>query len=232
MGHRCCSMPPLSPSFKAAPLRARATTRASPSPVSRWHRSMSLIVPTRIRPVARRTRITWPPRSILRLNRYIPVISASKHLRSQLGGTSAAPNIRSNLFTLPLMRFSEVQTNLSSSSVHMPYIARFNDATNPAFGTGGTVNGIPQFNANSGVGANQLMSRNDFSALVLQYRMRGATNYQLLDSGVVGYTTAQMETDAASGVVAAAGADLFQRSDPPAGHVEHQHHLGWDDQDV
>jgi hypothetical protein len=47
--------------------------------------------------------------------------------------------------------------------------------------------------------AGQLLSRADFEALVLHYRMRGATSYQLLDPGVVGYTQAQEEADASAG---------------------------------
>lgn len=127
---------------------------------------------------------------------------ASFRTPSQLGGPSngAAPNIRSNLFTLPISRLSNVSNNIAPGMAHVPYISRFNDFNNPAFATGGqTAGGVNQFNANSGVGAHQLLSRDDFAALVLHYRMRGATSFHLLDPGVQGYTVAQMESDALTG---------------------------------
>ena len=95
---------------------------------------------------------------------------ASFKTPSQLGGTSNAPNIRSNLFILPLTRFSEVQTNTGGVIPNIPYVSRFNDANNPAFATGGTVNGIPQFvtnNPSNTTTYNQLLSRDDFQALML-----------------------------------------------------------------
>src|SRR6202035_4311334 len=62
---------------------------------------------------------------------------ASFKTPSQLGGTSNAPNIRSNLFTLPLTRLSNVSNNIAPGMAHVPYISRFNDTNNPAFATGG-----------------------------------------------------------------------------------------------
>jgi hypothetical protein len=156
-------------------------------------------------------------------------LSPSQVISDGLTGAnvSNAPNIRSTLFTLPLTRFSEVQVN-TGGLANIPYISRFNDANSAAFAqaTGnnytGAGNTVPEFVANNpsaSVGYNQLLSRDDFEAMVLHLRMRGATSYQLLDPGVVGYTVSQMESDAAQGWLggsnpaAAAGLNsMFQQS--------------------
>jgi hypothetical protein len=97
---------------------------------------------------------------------------------------------------------SIVSANIGNSP-HIPYVARFNNEDNPALSnsvssgqaafdtSGAPINGVPV--------AGQLLSRDDFEALILHYRMRGATSYQLLDPGVVGYTRAQEEADAQAG---------------------------------
>jgi hypothetical protein len=115
-------------------------------------------------------------------------------------GVSTAPNIRSALFTLPIQRLSLISTNMGAGQLHVPYIARFNAFNNTAFDTDPGSPGV-QFNTSMGGAQNaaQLLSRNDFQALVLHYRMRGASSFHLLDTGVQGYTQAQEESDAAAG---------------------------------
>lgn len=141
---------------------------------------------------------------------------ASFKVPSQLGGTSTAPNIRSNLFTLPLTRFSNSSVNIAPGMAHIPYISRFNNFNNPAFANAGqTPGGVNQFNTiDLGPAQHQLLSRDDFAALVLHYRMRGATSFHLLDPGVQGYTVAQMEADAQSGWLLPAVQTYF--ADPTA----------------
>lgn len=127
------------------------------------------------------------------------------------GKGSNAPNILSSLFTLPIERLSVTTQNMGTGQLNIPYISRFNNWDNPLFSNSTYTNGsltMPSFNTADGpvtLGGNpmpsagQLLSRDDFEALVLHYRMRGATSYQLLDPGVVGYTQAQEEADASAG---------------------------------
>lgn len=119
---------------------------------------------------------------------------------AQLGGTSSAPNIRSNLFILPIERLSLVTANMPTGHKHIPYVTRFNNWGNTALHNGVGPNGQPATYFDSGHGtANQLLSRGDFSAMVAHYRLRGADGVHLLDGGVVGYTQPQMESDANDG---------------------------------
>jgi hypothetical protein len=126
--------------------------------------------------------------------------------RNPVNNNSSAPNIRSAMFTLPIQRLSIATQNLGINQINFPYVSRFNNFANPtlsnttrprtdasgnqpAFDTSlpitSTVNGVTTTsNANS---AGQLLSRNDFQALIAHYRMRGAAGYQLLDPGVVDY---------------------------------------------
>ena len=67
--------------------------------------------------------------------------------------------------------------------------------------------------------ANQLPSRGDFSAQMLQYRLRGATSYSLFNYGnsslyssVIGYTVAQEQADAMNGFYGNTGAGGAQNS--------------------
>src|SRR5205085_11678023 len=61
--------------------------------------------------------------------------------RNPIAGNSTAPNIRSALFTLPIQRDSIVSQNIGAGQLHTPYIARFNNYTNPFFQN--TVTTIP-----------------------------------------------------------------------------------------
>lgn len=105
------------------------------------------------------------------------------------------PNIRSELFALPIIRASIVSANLPAGHKHIPYVTRFNNWGNAAFDTdGNSSNGFAWTDANG-----QMLSRGDFKAMVAHYRARGANGVHLLDGGVVGYTRQQHEQDAKDG---------------------------------
>lgn len=117
---------------------------------------------------------------------------------SDVGGTSTAPNIRSTLFTLPIIRESYVTANLRAGDKNIPYVDRFNNTGNAALHNGPA--GSPGFFADAAHNtAGQLLSGADFSAMVAHYRLRGADGVHLLDGGVQGYSQAQFEQDAKNG---------------------------------
>jgi hypothetical protein len=125
---------------------------------------------------------------------------------SNAGTGSTAPSLLSSFFTLPIKRLSEISANISNSSLSspttplVPYVTRFNDWGNSKLNPSGTNANDFLFNANpGGYAPNQLLSRNDFEALMLQYRMRGATSYMLFQPGITGYSEAQEQSDAATG---------------------------------
>jgi hypothetical protein len=105
------------------------------------------------------------------------------------------PNIRSELFTLPIIRTSLVTANLPTGHKHIPYVNRFNNYGNSAFDTdGNSANGFRWTDANG-----QMISRGDFSAMVAHYRARGVHGVHLLDGGVEGYGRVDHENDAKAG---------------------------------
>ena len=144
---------------------------------------------------------------------------------------STAPNIRSALFTLPIERLTLVTNALygrsaslsqynastfdpsfspngqSPSALNIPWVTRFNNFGNAALtnepGTKATpyiFNGTVDANPADG----QLPSRGDFSAQVLQYRMRGANSINLFLASVTdeygnAYTESQQEADMNAG---------------------------------
>lgn len=118
---------------------------------------------------------------------------------------------------------------------NIPWIARFNNYGNTQLDNdANNALGVPGSKANplgtSSAGytyafdtedpsnpqyANQLLSRGDFSAQVLTYRLRGATSFNLFNysqngiySSVIGYTVAQEQADAYSGWTAGGNATL------------------------
>jgi len=124
----------------------------------------------------------------------------SPDFRSVPQGNSTAPNIRSGLFTLPIVRASLTTANLPSGHQHIPYVSRFNNFGNPGFTNGTGPNGQPAFFFDASHGtAGQLLSRGDFSAMIAHYRARGVNGVHILDGGVAGYDKAQQETDANNG---------------------------------
>jgi hypothetical protein len=147
----------------------------------------------------------------------------SPDYRNPAQGNSGAPNIRSALFTLPIQRETFATNGLLGRSVpsgssfqayntpfsnggykngarNIPYVTRFNNWGNPALGGGPTGNGFVQNAADPANG--QLLSRGDFEAMVLHYRLRGADTFHLFneaDGSVVGYSKTQEAQDAANG---------------------------------
>jgi hypothetical protein len=120
------------------------------------------------------------------------------------GGT---PNIRSALFTLPIVRATVTENGLigdggkAKGDQFIPWVSRFNNYGNasldndPAPGY--------QFHADAAHGtANQLLSRGDFQAQILHYRLRGADSVNLFAESagsVVGDSLAQNRSDVANG---------------------------------
>jgi len=119
---------------------------------------------------------------------------------SGVGGTSSSPNVRSTLFTLPILRASYVSAQLPSTSIHLPFVNRFNNWGNNALDTDGNpANGYAFVQNAANPSQGQLLSRGDFSAMVAHLRARGINGLHLLDGGVVGYTQAHFESDAQAG---------------------------------
>jgi len=132
-------------------------------------------------------------------------------------------NIRTGLFIAPLERMTATQNVLNASySGHkqIPWVARFNNAGNTSLDSDqNSSNGyqfvpgaaLPQAGLNSTQTANQMLSRGDFSAQILHYRMRGAYSVNLFKEGDVGsviaaagnpdgaYTSAQAKQDVRDG---------------------------------
>jgi len=126
---------------------------------------------------------------------------------SDLTIPSGTPNIRSALFTLPIVRATVTENGLvgdggkSKGDQFIPWVSRFNNYGNnsldndPAPGY--------QFHADSAHGtANQLLGRGDFQAQILHYRLRGADSVNLFAASagsVVGDSLAQNRSDVANG---------------------------------
>jgi hypothetical protein len=123
-----------------------------------------------------------------------------------IGGTGT-PNIRSALFTLPIVRATVTENGLrgdggrAKGDVFIPWVSRFNNYGNnsldndPAPGY--------QFVADAAHGtANQLPSRGDFQAQILHYRLRGADSVNMFEESagsVVGDSLPQNRSDVANG---------------------------------
>jgi hypothetical protein len=134
----------------------------------------------------------------------------SPSFRSPASGNSTAPNIRSALFTLPVVRLSQVTASMPAGQAHVPYVDRFNNWQNTALDTDGDSSNGSRF-----VTQNQLLSRGDFQAQILHYRLRGATSVHGLQGGVEGYTPEQFKSDINTGWNSVAAVnDIF--SDPNA----------------
>jgi hypothetical protein len=163
----------------------------------------------------------------------------SPDYRNPAQGNSGAPNIRSALFTLPIQRLTLAELGVKGfggvpggSAAYaisgpnaaytgasggrqqvIPYVTRFNNWGNPALGGGPTGTGFVQNAATPSNG--QLLSRWDFQAQVLHYRMRGADSVHLFneDAGsVVGYSPTQEQSDVKTGWAASGVANgIFTR---------------------
>jgi hypothetical protein len=159
--------------------------------------------------------------------------------RNPAQGNSGAPNIRSALFTLPIQRITLAELGIkgfggvpSGSAGYaiagpnqayssaaggrqqlIPYVTRFNNWGNPALGGGPFGTGFVQNAATPSNG--QLLSRGDFQAQVLHYRMRGADSIHLFNEAagsVVGYGPTQEQADVKTGWAASSVANgIFTR---------------------
>ncbi|MEA2735632.1 MAG: hypothetical protein QOE14_2083 [Humisphaera sp.] len=148
-----------------------------------------------------------------KLNMSMPELySGSGSYRTPAAGNSTAPNIRSAMFTLPILRVSQNEVNTTSKERNVPWVARFNNFGNTALDTDRNSSngyrfvtgqpmpagyGFPAVSASKT--ANQLLSRRDFATLVSHYRMRGADSFVLFEPGVEGYTNEQKRNDAKAG---------------------------------
>ena len=122
----------------------------------------------------------------------------------QTDGGHAFPNLRSALFSLPIERVSYAVQNAGSAPV-IPYVSRFNGYLNSALNNS-TYNGMPAFTPGVASGVltaqqttHQNLSRNDFQAQMLHYRLRGVSGFHLFQAGIVGYTDSQFQSDALGG---------------------------------
>jgi hypothetical protein len=155
--------------------------------------------------------------------------------RNPAAGDSNAPNIRAALFTLPIQRqtfatngllnrgvptasastayntpFTQA-TNLAGGSYNgaqnVPYVTRFNNWGNNSLDSDGNPANGYNFVQNAATPSNgQLLSRGDFSAMVLHYRLRGADSVHLFNESngsVVGYSDVQEQADVKNGWAAA-----------------------------
>ncbi|HEV3410384.1 MAG TPA: hypothetical protein VG095_08820, partial [Chthoniobacterales bacterium] len=158
----------------------------------------------------------------------------SPNFRNPAASNSSAPNIRSALFTLPIQRITYAQAGLRGlsalptgsaayavvarpnhpSSRLIPWVSRFNNWGNPALNGGPNGAGFVQNAATPSDG--QLLSRGDFAALILHYRMRGADSVMLasaVNAGVQGYTDEQARLDVTSAWAQSANANgIFARA--------------------
>lgn len=133
----------------------------------------------------------------------------SPDYKNPAAGNSDAPNIRSALFTLPIIRQTLAENGLrgdghaARGDLNIPWVTRFNNWANQSLDTDGDPsNGyqFEQFAANPSQG--QLLSRGDFQAQVLHYRLRGADSVMLFQASagsVVGYSQTDEQNDIRSG---------------------------------
>jgi hypothetical protein len=124
-------------------------------------------------------------------NAAAPVLyPGSPGFRNPAAGNSAAPNVRSALFALPIERLSITTASLPAGHANVPYVDRFNNWQNATLDTDQNPANGYRF-----VTQDQLPSRGDFRAQVLHYRLRGATAVHGLEGGVEGYTAQQFTAD-------------------------------------
>jgi len=127
----------------------------------------------------------------------------SPDFKNPAQGNSSAPNIRSGLFINPIKRLTLAKNGLPSGEQLIPWVNRFNNYGNPALDSDGDPSDGYQFVQNAAVPSNgQLLSRGDFSALIMHYRLRGANSFHLFqgsEGNVIGYSREQQRRDAAAG---------------------------------
>jgi hypothetical protein len=147
------------------------------------------------------------------LTMHMPELYAgSPSFRNPAAGNSNAPNIRSALFTMPVLRLSEVSVSRKKGEALVPYIARFNNFNNLALDTDRDPSdgyrfvpgeaipakfGLPGLSASQT--QNQMLSRKDVAAEVAHLRLRGADSFVAFEPGVEGYDNTQKRTDMQKG---------------------------------
>jgi len=147
--------------------------------------------------------------------------------KNPAAGNSSAPNIRSALFTLPIMRetyatngllgrtgsptggaaaYNTAFTGYSNGAQNVPFVTRFNNWGNSALDSDGNPNNGYSFVQNAATPSNgQLLSRGDFQSMILHYRLRGADSvnlFNLATGSVVGYAPGQEQSDVKAGFAA------------------------------
>jgi hypothetical protein len=162
-----------------------------------------------------------------KLNMSMPELDAgSPSYRNPAAGNSGAPNIRSALFTLPIIRLGEVKVNSPASEAVVPWIARFNNWNNLALDSdrnaGNGFRFVPgqAMPAKSGLPAvsaadtlNQMPSRRDFAAEVLHLRLRGADTFVTFEKGVETYFSDTQRADAREGFTESHVNSIFSAAD-------------------
>ena len=127
----------------------------------------------------------------------------SPDFRNPAQGNSNAPNIRSALFTLPILRASLATQNLPAGDQHIPWVSRFNNwGNNQLDSDGNPGNGYQFVQAAANPANGQLPSRGDFQAQILHYRLRGVNSVNLFEANagsVLGYSREQARQDVREG---------------------------------
>ena len=119
-----------------------------------------------------------------------PLYPGAPWFRNPANGNSTARNIRSALFTQPIVRLSLTTSSTPTGHAHVAYVDRFNNYQNSALDSDGDPSNGFRF-----ITQDQLLSRGDFQAQILHYRLRGATGVHGLQGGVEGYTPEQFQSD-------------------------------------
>jgi hypothetical protein len=117
--------------------------------------------------------------------------------RNPAAGNSTAPNIRSAMFTLPILRVSQVEVNTDANERNVPYVARFNNFGNLALDTDRNASNGYLFNRASRCRRPTGCPRSRPPRPTTRcspaatspppsphYRMRGADSYVLFEPGV------------------------------------------------
>ena len=105
-------------------------------------------------------------------------------------------NIRTGLFMSTIRKFTNVRVNNTNNSLMIPWATRFNNWGNSSLDTDGNPSNGYQF-----VTPDQLPNRDDFTAQLLHYRLRGADSIHLFEPGVLTdndgspYTMREMRED-------------------------------------
>lgn len=162
-----------------------------------------------------------------KLNMSMPTLyPGQESFKNPAAGNSTAPNIRSALFTLPIIRVGEIKVNNTSNERIIPYVARFNNWGNLALDSDRNASngylfvpgqampakfGLPAVSAAETT--DQMLSRRDFAAQVMHYRLRGADSFVAFEPGVIDYINEQKRKDARTGWTEPHIDKIFKKAD-------------------